>query len=96
MKTKVDAAKRSLLEKSTKGLISNEDESFINSVAKIARKKLAEHNANVQSRKIRYSAGHSESVISSRNGLRNYFNNNAKKLNPILLKCGVKEASNAC
>lgn len=95
MKNKIDEVKRALQGNSLpKKILNQADEEYIHSIAKTAQKRLADYQGNEQSKRNRYSTTASDGVISSRNGLRNFYNGNAQKLNPILIKCGVAQVSN--
>jgi len=94
MKNKIDEVKRALQGNSIhKKIMSPADEDYIHLISKMARKRLADYQGHLQSKKNRYNTTASAGLIASRNVLRNFFNNNAQKLNPILMKCGVTEVS---
>ncbi|KAF6021247.1 hypothetical protein EB796_020448 [Bugula neritina] len=97
MKNKIDEVKRALQGNSIhKKIMSPADEDYIHLISKMARKRLADYQGHLQSKKNRYNTTASAGLIASRNVLRNFFNNNAQKLNPILMKCGVTEFCPEC
>jgi len=95
MKNKIDEVKRALQGNSLpKKILTQADEEYIHLIAKTAQKRLADYQGNEHSKRNRYNTIASEGLIGSRNGLRNFYNDNAQKLNRILIKCGVAEVSN--
>jgi len=94
MKNKVDEVKRALKGNSLpKKILTQADEDYIHLIAKTAKRKLTDYEGNLQSKRNKYASKASEGLMASRNGLRKFYNNNAQKLNSILMKCGVAEVS---